>query len=285
MPDDNLFPDHEPDEGARPPAGNPGSGNGQDHGADTPLTMSGAAELISQAQAPLMQQIRDQGEALSQLVSKLGQPQNQPADPVDREAQEDFLTQFSENPERAIGGLVRGEFKQVVPLLSNLMNSATSAFVGIESTEIDKEFGNGAWSKFFEKPLNQILDQYRSHNAAALSDRNTITREVNGLKGQLLNDLVDFREVSRKAAREAEEGRTNELVDGVVKRIPTNLTGGLKRTGGVEHEVTEDLRGYLAERERVIGERVEPKDWLKKTDFGNTLSDYLEHQKKMKEAR
>jgi len=279
-PGDNLFPDHKTETSQTAHRG-----NGTDPSPASPLTMQGAAELITQSQQPILEQIREQGEALNQIASRLGQT-NSTREPAPRgEPQEDFLTRFSADPEGAIRDIGADQFKTVVPLLSNLMNSATSAFVGIESTEIDREFGVGAWDKFFAKPMNQILDSYRSQNVAALSDRNTVTREVNGLKGQLLNDLVDFRTASREKQAQEAEGRDKELEERVAGKLRTNLSGGLRRIGGEEHEVTDDLKNYLAERAAAIGVKVEPKQWLKETSYGNTLESYLEHQKKIqKEA-
>jgi hypothetical protein len=277
MPDDNLFPDT-----PETPADPVPAGNGADPDVGDALTMQGAAELISQALQPVMGEVKAQAEAIQNLAT--GMTNQQPREPQNTEPQRDFLTQFSEDPEGAIGGVVGDQFKTVVPLLSNLMNSATGAFVGIESVEIDKEFGVGAWDKFFEKPMNQILDTYRSQNAAALSDRNTITKEINGLKGQVLNDLVEFRTGSRKTAAEKAEADNKELVDSVSGVVRTNLTGGLRRNESTGTEVTDEMKGYLAERQRAIGGDESADGIAKRTNYGNSLSDYLAQQKTLEKS-
>jgi hypothetical protein len=197
------------------------------------------------------------------------------------EPQKDFLTHFSEDPEGAIQATNAKQIQTFVPFLSDMMNSAVSSFVGFESVEIDTEFGSGAWDKYFKTPMGQILDTYRAQNAAALANRETITKEVNGLKGKLLNDLVDYRTDSQKTATEKLEADNKELVDGVVGQVRTNLTGGLRRVENAGETVTEDMKGYLAERQAAIGGDESAGDWAKRTDYGNTLADYLAHQKTM----
>ena len=274
MPDDPLFPDNTEGD---PTQGDPPTG-------ETPLTMTAGAELVTQALAPLVAQIEQQGEVMTQMATRLTQPPAPvAAEPKNNGADEDFLTRLSVDPEAAVAGIVTDQFKTVVPLMSNLINSATSAFVGLEATEIDTEFGPGAWNKFFDKPLGVVLDAYRANNAQALSDRNTVTNEVNGLKGKLLNELVDYREESRKTATEKSETKNKELVDGVLGQVRTNMTGGIQRAPGAEEEVTDELKGYLAEREAAIGgDKVDPKKWLKEKSYGNSLKDYLKHQESLK---
>ncbi len=276
MPDDNLF----PDKPETAPSGT-SPGNGADPTPAEPLTMEGAAELITQALQPVMAEVKAQGEAIQNVATGLSAPAAPAAPAPITEPQKDFLTQFSEDPELAIQKVGAAQMQTVIPFLSDLMNSGVSSFVGFESVEIDTEFGAGAWEKYFKAPMDQILDTYRTHNAAALANRETITKEVNGLKGKLLNDLVDYRTDSRKTASEKLDADNKELVDGVVGQVRTNLTGGLRRVEGATETVTDDMKGYLAERQAAIGGDESAKDWAKRTDYGNTLEDFLVHQKTM----
>ena len=50
---------------------------------------------------------------------------------------------------------------------------------------------------------------------------------------------------------------------------------------GATETVTDDMKGYLAERQAAIGGDESAKDWAKRTDYGNTLEDFLVHQKTM----
>ena len=278
MPDDNLFPTADPNTPVGDPPGEP-----KPNGADpegTPLTMEQGAEMVTQAMAPLADQLQRVGETLAQLQ------QNQPAAPVEPTMTgpaEDFLTRFSADPEAAVTEAATAPVKAIVPLISSLMNSAVGAFTGMEAAEIDHEFGPGAWKKHFDGPMTTIINNYRSQNAQALADRGTLTKEVNGLKGVLFNELVEFRENSRKTAAEAVETDNKKLVDGVLTQIPrTNLTGGIRRTVGGAEEIPEGLEGYLADRARAIGGEAETgKDWMARTDYGNSYVEYLAHQKKM----
>ncbi len=276
-PDDNLFPEgsppaEEPKTGGDPPNGSP---------TPTPLTVEAATEMI----APLVQRLEELGQTNAALAAKFQQAAPAPpaADPPPVNG-DDFLTQLSTDPRGAIAEVVRSEFKGISPLISTLINSGSSAFTGLEAEQIDRDFGPGAWDKFFDKPMGQLLDAHRQNNPAALADRNVINREVNGLKGALLDDLVEFRDEARKTATERGEADTKTLVDAVSGQVRTNMTGGIRRVDTGIEEVTEDLKGYLAERERAIGEKNDPKAWLEKTDYGNTIEDFQAHQEKLKKA-
>lgn len=281
MPDDNLFPNaKDPDvPTGTPPADPPAKPNGDDSG--TPLTMEMGAEMVTQAMAPLADQLQKVGETLAQLQQNQPTP---PTEPALTAPAEDFLTRFSADPEGAVTDAATAPVKALVPLISSLMNSAVGAFTGMEAAEIDQEFGPGAWKKHFDGPMTAIINNYRTQNAQALADRGTLTKEVNGLKGVLFNELVEFRENSRKTAAETADSDTKKLVDGVLTQIPrTNLTGGIRRTTGGAEEIPEGLEGYLADRARAIGGEAETgKDWMARTDYGNSLTDYLAHQEKSK---
>lgn len=284
--DDNLFPD-----GGDPAAGGGaggGSPNPNPNGGDpnpTALTMEGAAELITQSQAPLLERIEELSGSVAKLAQNATNPQppNQGGpDPDDP----DFMTQLTTDPQKAIQGLLRQEMGTIAPVLGNLMNSGASAFVGMEAQQIDQEFGAGAWDKLFAKPMDTILEAYRTNNAVALADRNTITREVNMLKGQVVNELIKHRDEFQKLSTEEQEAANKAITDQVVETVAqrTNLTGGIRRTESGAEEVTEEVKGYLEERTRAIGGNEDAKEFLQRTNYGNTWEDYQEHQKKMKAA-
>ena len=273
MPDDNLFPNaKEPDV----PAGEP-KPNGEDIGVvGTPLTVEMGAEMVTQAMAPLADQLKEVGDTLARMKQPAAQPVADPPAPLG-----DFLTRFSEDPEGAVKAAAREPVESIMPLMSNFLNSAVSGWTSLEANKIDTEFGAGAWDKFFNKPMTTILDNYKATNAAALSDNSVITKEVNGLKGVQFNDLVDFQAASRKTAAEAAEGTQKTLVDGVMTQVRTNMTGGLRRISGSAEEIPEGLENYLAERARLIGKEPEAaKDWLADRDYGNNIGDYRKHQEK-----
>ncbi len=285
MPDDNLFPEQAPaPEGEAAPAAP--AGNGSDPAGDAPVTMAAAAEMMTQVITPLTERLEELGRTNTQLAGQLrapaptGTPAPTPADA------EDFLTRFSTDPEKAVREIGNEQLQQIVPLASTLINSAVSNFVIRETDQIEREFGSGAWGKFFEKPIGVIMDSYRQNNAVALADHSVISREVNGLKGQLFNDLVAFRDESRKSATDTQESQTKELTDGVAAQVmqQTNMIGGLRRVDGGAEEITEGLKGYLAERQAAIGGNEAPKDFLARTDYDNTYEGFQAHQKKLAAA-
>ncbi len=280
MPDDNLFPDKVVDP---TPAGDTPSGNGSDPTADTPLTMAAAAELITQALSPVASRLEELGATNAQLAQHI-QTSGQPAAaaPTDTAAGEDFLTKFSQDPEGAIRALQQDELRQVAPMIGNMLNSGVTAAVASEKSTIDGEFGEGAWDKLFDKPLSVLLDSYKRSNVAALADNSVISREVDGLKGRLFNDLVSYRDESRKKTTDSKESNQKELTDGILQQVQTNMTGGIRRISGGDLEITEELKGYLQERATAIGEPVEDaKAWNERNDYGNTYEDFQAHQVKL----
>jgi hypothetical protein len=284
--DDPLFP-----EGGGGDKGTPDPPtNGGDPNPETSITMQGAAELIVQAQAPLLEKINELGEATAKLAANAANPQNRQAPALVPTNDEDFLTQFGIDPEKAVDAKVaagiQAQLGTIAPLIGNLMNSGTSAFVGLEAQQVDAEFGPGAWAKLFDKPMNTIIESYRTNNATALADRNTITREVNGLKGQLINELVEFRSTATKSNADNAAAQRKELADGIVEDVTqrTNMTGGIRRQEGGTLEITEDIKGYVEERQRAIGGTEDAKTFLERTDYGNSIEEYNAHQEKMKAA-
>lgn len=287
-PDDNILPNAQPPQGGTS-EGTPAAGNGADTQGDGPVTLAAAAELITQAISPMADRLEELGRTNSALAAQLqstGGPAGGAAAQNTSVETRDFLTDFSENPEGAIDARIGQQLGTVAPLVSGLIDSTVGNFVRAESQKIDGEFGAGAWEKFIEKPLGVIVDSYRQSNVTALASNTTITREVDGLKGRQFDDLVAFREASRQKTADAAETGQKELVDGVTAKVvqQTNLTGGIRRIAGAEEEITEDLKGYLAERSAAIGKVEDPKDFLGRTDYGNTYEDFQAHQKKLAAA-
>ena len=283
MPDDNLFPEGTPK--TDPPPGDLPKGNGKDPAGEAPITMAAAAELITAAQAPLLEKINELTEATSSAVRAATAPaQVAPATPEG--PPEDFLTRFANDPEAAIREIAGGQMQIAVPLMSGLINSTVANFIERETEDIDREFGPGAWIKFFDKPLGVLMDGYRKSDVSALANNSTIRGEVDGLKGRMFNELVEFREASRKTKTEGTEADTKKLVDGVTETVmaQTNLSGGIRRISGGEEEITEAVQGYLKERIEAIGGDETGKDFLARTDYGDSIEDYMAHQKKLDAA-
>ncbi len=281
-PDDNPLAGSNEPEGT--PAGDPNPASNGGDPAPLPLTVEAATEMIQ----PLVTRMEELGANNQELATRLAEITNQApaaADPAAGVDGGDFLQQFSNDPQAAIDSRVTEMFKGISPLISTLIGSGSSAFTGIEAQQVDQDFGPGAWDKFFAKPMDQIMNAHRKTNVAALADRNVISKEVNGLKGAMFNDLEAFRAEARKTVTETQEGKRKSLIDEVSGHIRTNPTGGIRRVDTGTEEVTDELRGYLAERERSIGEKNDPSEWLARTDYGNTIEEYQAHQKKLEAAK
>jgi hypothetical protein len=95
---------------------------------------------------------------------------------------------------------------------------------------------------------------------------------------------MEFKTNSTKLTEEQKTKQQKELAEGILKDVTqrTNLTGGIRRIESGAEEITEQVKGYVAERQRAIGGSEDPKAFLERTDYGNSWEDFQAHQKKMK---
>jgi hypothetical protein len=272
-PNDPLF-DSEP---AKPNGGDPAPVE------ETAPQAGISPEMFAQGIEQLVGPLREQIGELSAAVSRMNQaPVNR--EPVHSpEPEADFLTSFSNNPEGAIKNVVSGELKGLAPFLNTILEGGSSAFVDIEAQRIDQEFGKGAWEKFYQKPMGEIVQTYQTKQPTALGDRGVIRREVDGLTGRMVGKLIEHQQEFRTKTEKDETEKVGVLQENILKEAMkrTSLTGGIRRMPTGEQEVTEELKGYLKERMDAIGLEQDPKDFLKQTDYGNTLEEYEAHQTKL----
>ena len=262
--------------------------------SDTPtgLSIADATNLIQEAVAPLADTVQTlaQNQAtlnqqLGQMTQTLGSAPRQHESPVE---ETDFLTELtSGNAEAAIGKVVQNQMKPFLGMIGGLVQSGSTAFVDLEAQRVDQTFGTGAWDTYFRAPMDSILGDLANREPSALGDRTRISKEVNGLKGVLLEKLVDFRDKHKSDTETAELAKVGTLAEHLKESIMpdvinrTNGMGGIRtlEPGGVE--VTEEVKQYLAERDRNRGTQTDPKDWIKATDYGNDINSYLQHKEKL----
>lgn len=259
------------------------NGSGNDSNNNGGVSFEQATKMIQEAMNPLASQISDLTDHLRNNTPDPNNTSNPPNTPQD---DKDFLTRFSEDPEGSVAGIIQQQIRDgIAPFLTTLSSSASQAFLDLEMQGVEEAFGEGAWDKFFAPHWKTIQSAYMKTNPAALSNRDIIKREINGLKGLQMDDLVKFKDETAKKLAEGEEGKLQNLTKTITEQVRSNLTGGgalMFHNEGNEPTVTEAVEGYLAERTRAIGEDVDPKEWLKATNFGNTLSDFRKHVEGLK---
>jgi hypothetical protein len=281
-PNDPLF-----DTPAEPsdPAPDPKSNGSGDPAPQGGLSTEQVSQLFSQGIQEVVGPLSERVDELAGAITKLSSAQPAPVHTPEPtpELDQDFLTEFSQNPEGAIKKAISSEMKGLVPFLNTIIEGGSSAFVGVEAERVDREFGPGAWDKFFQKPMDEIIGMYRAKNPAALGDRGLIRREVDGITGRLVGKLVEHKEETKLAQERGDLEKLGTIKEDILKDAANriSLTGGIRRMNTGEPEVTEELRGYLKEREDSIGLEQDPKDFLRQTDYGNTLEDYETHQEKL----
>ncbi len=252
--------------------------------AEPGISAAEATQLMTDAQAPLLNQISQLADSI-QAMSQV-QSQSTPVEPQ----HEDFLTELTTgDPQAAIGRIVDQRVQQQLGSLStffaNTARSGSDAFLSIEAQQVDATFGDGAWEKYIQAPMGVIMGEHGRSNPAALMDSALIHREVNGIKGELLDTLVTFRDASRSKAADSENASLAKLTDGITEAVRrTNGIGGLRRIEPGSGQIPEGLEGYLSERTQDIGKQPDAKQWLANTDYGNTIDDYREKEARLKAA-
>ena len=255
------------------------------------ITIEQAIQLVQESQAPLAEELRitrenqtQQNKRFEELTQTMTQGHNQlirnSTPPVE---EQDFLTELTTgNAEQAIGRIVEQRLAALTPVLSNIVQSGSSTFVELEANSIDNRFGTGAWDKFFSNPVNQIMSNLAKTNPAAMMDRTIIGHEVNGLVGKQVDELVAYRDEFKKTKTATETTDQDTLVNSITSAVinRTNGIGGMRHldaTGSIA--ITPEVEGYIAERMRATGQKINPKEWVKETDFGNDIDSYRESRK------
>ncbi len=251
--------------------------------------IAAVVQLVNDATAPLIDQMerltasQQQSNENIATMMRQNQPPADPTIPVDS----DLLTELtSGNGEAVIRKLVdeqvRNQLQTLTPVMANIVQSGATAFTNIEAQEIEEKYGSGAWDKFFKTPMEAIMGSYAKTNPALMADSATIRKEVNGLKGQVFDELVEHRDSSIAARSTSKNTELGSMVDGITQEVHrrVNGTGGIRAISGAGTEISEGLRGYLEERQRSIGVKETPKDFISRTGFGNSIDDFLDHKKK-----
>ena len=259
------------------------NGDGSEPTSDPAPAVGLTREELNEGIEKVVGGLQEQVGELSQAIARMNQPAPAAVEPTPTETETDFLTAFSQNPEGAIDARIAAGLKGIAPVIYTGLESAGAAHVDNEVGRIDKEFGAGAWEKFYQKPMDEIVGMYKAKNPTALGDRNLIRREVDGLTGRMVGKLVEHQQEAKDTVEKEGLEKLSTIQENILKEAAsrTSLTGGIRRIPTAGEEVTEDLKGYLAEREASIGLEQDPKDFLKTTDYGNTLEDYVAHQEKL----
>lgn len=253
---------------------------------DARMGVAEVTQIVGDALQPIIDQMGVQNQQTSaqfEQIASVMQQQTQPAPTDSAVAGEDFLTELtSGNGEAAVAKIVRQEMSGITGIIGKTMQSASSAFVDLGAQEVDQQFGDGAYEQFFAKSMETIMAHKAKNDPAAYADSAVIRSEIAGLKGHHFDELVKFRDESRKNSSEEENEKLRTMLtsttDAVLNRV--NGSGGLRRINPDEQVVTPELQGYLDDRTRGTGIVEDPKEWLKKRFDGKTINDYNTHIKK-----
>ena len=242
-------------------------------------------EQVAQVTAPIVDQVTGLAAQVSSLAQHVGGRKTTVA-PVAAEVKKDFYAEMQDDAEGAIERRIDGRVKeQMLPIgevLSTINNSAHDAFVGMEANRVEADWGVGAYEKFFTKPLKTIFDQYRAVNASLLSKHDLIRKEFDAISGQVVNELIEFRDESRKVTAEKANKELAGLTEGIAGAVTTivGMTGGI-RAPGAKVEVSEGLKEFLSERKKSTGVSETPEEFVSRTSYDNTIEGYLDNKKKM----
>lgn len=277
MPDDPIFPDAAPPESHQ--AGSSRAAGVSPPGPDPTAARLGVVEntLASLAQsqgqtATILQQINQQ---LQQLGRPAPAPEAAPLDP------NDLVSQLASDPEGTIKRVAQSALKEgnqaQLQVLGTLINTQHQNLVDDAEFDVDRQFGEGSWKEVIKPKLDPFLSELRTSNPTALADHQTLTRLVNMLKGEQMQALVDRQTKHQQSLATQEEAGVKKLVDQISPHLPA---AGLKRvTNDPSGQDIPGLDLMRAELKRE-GMEIDPKEFAKYHNAGNTLSDFLKLQPK-----
>lgn len=263
-----------------PPAVPP---NGSTPPAEPVAAPDSAAQIATMAETVTAQagQITELTQAVTNLAR--GMQSSQTPTPVEPDIPEgDFNSRLIENAEGTIRDLVTEQMKGITPVLSSMLNSGSQAILAQRSLAVDQEFGSGAWKEFFAGPIAQIQEDRGRTNPGMLMDPGLMEGDINGLKGINMTKLFEFQTASRKTATDETTKSNDDLLQEVLSKLPrTNLTRGITSLKDGELVVDDDVKQFVAERAAASGTTINPEEWVKQHDYGNTIDDFEAHQKKL----
>lgn len=138
------------------------------------------------------------------------------------------------------------------PAASSVFDTVNRQMMAAHQSQIDYDFGEGAYEEYFKPQLDKDIAGLRQVNPQAVADQPTIEALVHRIYGQKFQELRQRREALEKTA--ANRGLSHLIPTGGVPRL---------RIGNPQEELTNDHELFIKETDRATGQRTDPKTFAK----------------------
>ena len=171
---------------------------------------------------------------------------------------DDFLNEFSTDPQGTVRKLARAEFAQsagehLTPAVMQVLDTANRQLLQGHEARVDMEFGEGTWAEVFKPQIEKDINQLRLANPKAIADPATLGALVDRLYGgENFPVLLERRKALETTMKQ--RGLSHFLPSGGVPRM---------RVGNPQEEVPDDVETFLREVERSTGESIDRKQYAK----------------------
>ena len=244
MPTDPLFTD----------TADPGVATPAQNAPAAPTAPADVAALVDQRLAPVvegMQQIQGVFRDLQERAASAPQPA-----PVAKPA-DDWQERFFQDTRGAIDQRIN---EATAPVVAASAATVGGMILDAERSRVDGKYGDGAFDKHVWPKLGPVYNTTLANDPTRIHNKAAITNAVDTIIGSQDEVFFDLRAAHRAAKAEAATKQEDELVSKVSAKIPSNLTGGLRRSPGGEAKLTPEHRSHLEDIARETGVPIDSGD-------------------------
>ena len=213
--------------------------------------------------SPVIKEIQTLGQRLVAVEQQFqGLITNQPAPPVVDDSDDDLPTRLLTDPKKVLAEEFKAGVKEnLAPALGVIFEDRKTEMLANFQHKIDETFGEGTWAEEFQPEVDKALTNMPPEMAGSRGHLNVM---VNAIKGDRFDKLVERGAKIEEAAEKAETARQNE---------PPSLLG----TGHARPEepsISQDLKEWIADTNRVTGGKMTVEEWQKDAAMGDTEDDW-----------
>lgn len=237
------------------------------HPEGTPDLDSRIASAVRTAIAPME---KFMGSVADHLQSQPAAPAAATGTPPEGE----FWNEFTADPQKAIGS----EFtKQAGPLIGQLADSHAQSNIERFATELDTQWGKGAYETIIKTDLDSIVKRALQQNPAAVLNREALRTTMDALVGRNVVGLAEHKQKAQATQGDTASKELSAAVQAELQRVgidPTTLSGGIRRVQPTADKLPDDLHEYLAGKLRDTGVALDQKRAARMMNVGRSYSEW-----------
>jgi len=220
--------------------------------------------------SPVINEIKTLGQRLVAVEQQFqGLITNQPAPAVVDVSDDDLPTRLLTDPKAVLKEEFQANAKETLaPALGVLFEDRKNEVLAQYQRSIDETFGEGTWAEEFQPEVDKALTNMPPEMAGSSGHLRVM---VNAIKGSepVFNRLIERGAKLEEAAEKAETARQNEP--------PSLLGAGHARPE--EPSISQDLKEWIADTNRVTGGKLTVEEWQKDAAMGDTEDDWSDQMK------